>query len=201
MNNLQTFNFEQFGRVRIVVRDGEPWFVAKDVCDILGHTNVTVALQMLDDDEKDFLTRASNPKKSLGSLGGEGREGGAQSLNIVSESGLYTLIMRSNKPIAKPFRRWVTHEVLPAIRKTGRYVMPKKTYTKTEIEEAGKEFFTECYREGGVELYLKRRHPDRYEECIDPRKRAEPVTLLTRPEKRWLEEIESVEFLTKENRL
>lgn len=124
MNELmERFNFEQTA-VRAVEKDGEPWFVAKDVCDILGHTNVSIALQMLDDDEKDIVTRESDPKRSLGSLGGEGREGGAQKLTIVSESGLYALIMRSNKPEAKAFRRWVTHEMLPAIRKTGGYRVP-----------------------------------------------------------------------------
>ena len=87
--------------------DGTPWFVLKDVCDVLEHTNPSVAIEILEDDERS--------KKSLG------RQGSAW---VISESGLYTLIMRSNKPEAKAFRRWVTHEVLPALRKTGRYVMP-----------------------------------------------------------------------------
>lgn len=92
-------------QVRTITDDqGEPWWVAKDVCSILGHTNPTMALTTLDDDER--------AKKSLG------RQGEA---NCVNESGLYTLIIRSNKPQAKAFRKWITSEVLPAIRRTGSY--------------------------------------------------------------------------------
>ncbi|MHB1350097.1 MAG: BRO-N domain-containing protein [Desulfobulbaceae bacterium] len=97
--------------VRLVIDErGEPWFVAKDVCDILELVNSREALKGLDDDEL-----ASEKLTS----GGQLRE-----MNLVSESGLYTLVIRSNKPQAKPFRRWVTHEVLPSIRKTGSYSLP-----------------------------------------------------------------------------
>ena len=110
--NMQVFNYES-NKVRIVNgENGEPWFVAKDVCDILELTNPTEALKALDDDEKMTL-RISE--------GHSGQRGGAQSLNAINESGLYTLIMRSNKPEAKKFRKWVTSEVLPSIRKTGGY--------------------------------------------------------------------------------
>jgi len=93
--------------VRVIEKDGEPWFVAKDICDILDLNNVGEALRPLDEDEltSEFLMS-----------GGQRRE-----MKLISESGLYTLIIRSNKPQAKPFRRWVTKEVLPAIRKTGGY--------------------------------------------------------------------------------
>ncbi len=92
--------------IRIVMRDEQPWWIAKDVCDVLGHTNPTVALDGLDNDERSkfFL----------------GRQGEA---NIINESGLYALILRSNKPRAKKFRKWVTSEVLPSLRQTGRYEM------------------------------------------------------------------------------
>jgi prophage antirepressor-like protein len=95
--------------VRAVLRDGEPWFVAADVCAALelDHT----ALRRLDDDEKG--------RDSIPTLGGE------QSVGIVNESGLYSLVLGSRKPEAKQFKRWVTSEVLPAIRKTGQYVAPK----------------------------------------------------------------------------
>ena len=93
--------------VRTVVINQEPYFVAKDVCDILGLTDTSMALKSLDDDEK--LTQ-----KIFGS--GQNRK-----MWLVSESGLYALIMRSNKPEAKAFRKWVTKEVLPAIRKKGYY--------------------------------------------------------------------------------
>jgi len=103
MPEITPFCFEDVV-VRTLIIDQEPWFVAADVCAVLEHTNPTMAIESLDDDER--------AKKSLG------RQGDA---NIISESGLYTLIIRSNKPQAKPFRRWVTREVLPAIRKTGSY--------------------------------------------------------------------------------
>jgi prophage antirepressor-like protein len=111
-NELTPFFFEN-GTMRTTVRDGEPWFVAKDVCDILGITNSRDALaKMLDDDEQGvetFYTRSES--------GVEQR----RELNIVNESGLYNLIFRSNKPEARAFRKWVTSTVLPAIRKTGQY--------------------------------------------------------------------------------
>lgn len=105
-NKIQAFDFNERA-VRCIMKDGEPWWVAKDVCDILELNNITEALRGLDEDE---LT--SEILKS----GGQGRE-----MRLVSESGLYTLILRSNKPEARAFRRWVTHEVLPTLRKTGHY--------------------------------------------------------------------------------
>lgn len=104
-NQIQVFDKEEFGKIRTVVFNGEPWFVAKDVCDILGTTNPTMAMDGLEDFER--------AKFNLG------RQGDA---NIISESGFYTLVLRSRKPIAKPFRIWVTSEVLPSIRKTGKYI-------------------------------------------------------------------------------
>lgn len=96
--------------VRIVEVAGQPAWVARDVCDALGLTNVSEALSGLDDDEK---TTISNPDSRPGM--------GAQSLLVVFEPGLYSLILRSRKPRAKTFKRWVTHEVLPEIRRTGGY--------------------------------------------------------------------------------
>ena len=93
--------------VRVVMVDGEPWFVAKDVCDILGLGNVSWALNSLDSDEKG-ITRSDTL-------------GGSQSLLTVNESGLYALIFKSKKPQAKAFQKWVTSVVLPSIRKTGGY--------------------------------------------------------------------------------
>ena len=96
--------------VRIVDRDGEPWCVAKDVCAVLEIAKVDSAIRSLDEDEKDA--------HSMSTLGG------VQEMSIVSEAGLYSLVLRSRKPEAKAFKRWVTHEVLPSIRKTGAYVAP-----------------------------------------------------------------------------
>ena len=102
-NKIQAFDFNERA-VRCIMKDGEPWWVAKDVCDVLELSNPTMALEGLDEDER--------AKFRLG------RQGEA---NIINESGLYTLILRSNKPEARSFRRWVTHEVLPTLRKTGHY--------------------------------------------------------------------------------
>ena len=106
---LQVFQNAEFGKIRVVEKDGEPWFVAVDVCDILDLSNPTIAVSRLDNDER--------AKFSLG------RQGDA---TIVNEPGLYTLILGSRKPEAKAFKRWVTHEVIPAIRKYGAYMTPEK---------------------------------------------------------------------------
>ncbi|MCP4155667.1 MAG: hypothetical protein GY757_48530, partial [bacterium] len=102
------FRFES-NEVRTLTIDGNPWFVAKDVCNVITNARDTLA-KSLDDDEKG-VENIYTP-------------GGPQQIAVISESGLYTLILRSNKPAAKPFRRWVTSEVLPAIRKTGSYQQP-----------------------------------------------------------------------------
>ena len=108
MNELQVFNNAMFGNVRIILQDNEPWFVAKDVCDCLEINNSRQALSRLDDDEKNSVILndgiPGNPEKS-----------------IVNEYGLYSLVLSSRKPEAKEFKRWITHEVLPALRRTGNY--------------------------------------------------------------------------------
>ena len=115
---LQLFQNDNFGTIRTVILDGEPWFVAKDVCDILGTTNPTMAMDGLEPFER--------TKFNLG------RQGEA---NIISESGFYSLVLRSRKPIAKPFRIWVTSEVLPAIRKTGKYIAPSKNKVESMLSD------------------------------------------------------------------
>lgn len=108
MNNLQIFNSPEFGQVRTIQQNGEPWFVGKDVAEILGYTNPSKALVDHVDDE-DKLNNDS--LSSLGQRGGW----------LINESGLYSLILSSKMPKAKEFKRWVTSEVIPAIRKTGKY--------------------------------------------------------------------------------
>jgi len=119
MNELTVFQFKEDREIRTLERDGEPWFVAKDVCDILGLANSRDALaKMLDDDEagvENFYVRSENGVM-------QNRE-----MNIINESGLYNLIFRSNKPEAKAFRKWVTSKVLPSIRKKGYYASPQLT--------------------------------------------------------------------------
>lgn len=121
---LSTFNFENQS-IRALVINNEPWFVVKDLCDTLGITNPSKAILNLDDDEK-MISTDSNLK--LGSAGN-----GAQSLALVSESGMYTLILRCRDAVKKGsiphrFRKWVTSEVLPQIRKTG-------SYSKTTVDQ------------------------------------------------------------------
>ncbi len=116
MNELQIFNNSEFGQIRTVTKDNDPWFVAKDVCEALKHTNPTMAMQMLEEDER--------TKLSLGRAG---------ETNVISESGLYTLIIKSNLPNAKKFRKWVTSEVLPSIRKSGGYIAGQEEMTDTEL--------------------------------------------------------------------
>jgi prophage antirepressor-like protein len=118
MKELSIFQHPDFGTVRNMVIKGEPWFVAKDVCDILGLTNSRKATAGLDDEEKG-VTISDTP-------------GGQQSLTIINESGLYSLIMQSRKPEAKAFKKWVTSEVLPSIRKYGYYISPTAQLSRKE---------------------------------------------------------------------
>ena len=107
MSDLIPFDYD--GRpVRTVQIDGEPWFVGRDVCAVLDIADARASLNLLDEDERD----------SIPVIDAMGRE---QRTIIINEPGLYSLILRSRKPEAKPFKRWITHEVLPAIRKTGSY--------------------------------------------------------------------------------
>lgn len=107
MNEVTIFENEQFGAVRTMMIDDEPWFVAADVCKALEYTNVAMTLNRLDDDEKG-INSIYTP-------------GGMQNLWTINESGLYRLVLGSRKPEAKEFKRWVVHDVLPSIRKHGLY--------------------------------------------------------------------------------
>ena len=110
-NELQIFNNSDFGNIRVVENSGEPWFVGKDVAEVLGYTNPSKALA----DHVDTEDKLNNETLlSLGQRGGW----------LINESGLYSLILSSKLPSAKKFKRWVTSEVLPAIRKTGSYNLP-----------------------------------------------------------------------------
>ena len=107
-NEVTVFENDQFGSIRTIIRDGEPWFVGADVCRALELGDTHKAVERLDDDEKG---RSSIPTP-----------GGAQELLVVNEPGLYALVLGSRKQEAKSFRRWITHEVIPAIRKHGGYL-------------------------------------------------------------------------------
>lgn len=111
MTDIKIFESKEFGQVRSVLRDGDPWFVAADVCRVLEIANPTDAIKRLDDDER--------ARFNLGHPMGE--------TNIVNEPGLYSLVLGSRKPEAKAFKRWITHDVIPSIRKTGQYQAKPKS--------------------------------------------------------------------------
>jgi anti-repressor protein len=134
MNDLTIHNFKGWD-VRTVIIDGDPWFVAVDVCNVLGLYNPSDAIKRLEFDEKSTIDLAE----------------GKPTLNIISEAGLYSFIMRSEKSEAKAFRKWITHDVLPSIRKHGMYATPAtveamiadpdfaiKTFTALKEERAGR---------------------------------------------------------------
>ena len=116
MNELQIFNSEEFGEVRTVVLNSEPMFCLVDVCKALDIKNATDVAKRLDDDERTRLN-----------LGRQGET------NFVTESGLYAVILRSDKPNAKKFRKWITGEVLPSIRKNGGYIAGQETLSDEEL--------------------------------------------------------------------
>lgn len=122
MNELQIFNSPEFGQVRTVTIDGEPWFVGKDVATALGYSNPSNAVVThVDDEDKttySFQVSGSNYKSKA---------------TLINESGLYSLVLSSKLPTAKKFKHWITSEVLPAIRKTGGYIANAETMTDAEI--------------------------------------------------------------------
>lgn len=126
MNELQIFNNEEFGEIRTVIVDEKPMFCLVDICNALEISNPSKVAQRLDDDERTKLE-----------LGRQGET------NFITESGLYAVILRSDKPNAKKFRKWVTSEVLPSIRKTGSYNKPMTTAEKIQLLAQGNEELSE----------------------------------------------------------
>jgi anti-repressor protein len=125
VTEIQPFTFPTTGQtVRTVVINDEPWFVASDLAAILGYRDAFNALRILEEDEK-----GTHPVST---------PGGEQLASVVSEAGLYALALRSTLDNAKPFRRWVTHDVIPAIRKTGSYSLPRE-YSRLELIDMARE--------------------------------------------------------------
>lgn len=125
MNDLQIFNNAEFGEIRTVVIEGEPYFVAKDITDRLGFLNGRKAIADHVDEDDKGVTKCYT-------------HGGIQDMTVINESGLFSLILSSKLPEAKKFRRWVTSEVLPTIRRTGGYNLPQ-TYQEALRELADKQ--------------------------------------------------------------
>ena len=136
-NEIQVFENTDFGDVRVVEHNGEPYFVAKEVCDILGYTNSRKAIADHVDEEDKGVTKCDTP-------------GGKQNLTIINESGLYSLIIGSKLPEAKQFKRWVTSEVLPSIRKTGKY-SARKEPDEAKLLNAKARFARELQRIANIE--------------------------------------------------
>lgn len=120
MNNLTVFENPEFGAIRTVELDGEPWLVGKDVAEALGYTNPRKALADHVDDEDKGVTKCYTP-------------GGDQDMTIINESGLYSLVLSSKLPTARKFRRWVTSEVIPSIRRSGGYIAGQKELSPEEL--------------------------------------------------------------------
>lgn len=133
-NDFELFNNKNLGSVRTALdQDGNIWFVAKDVCDVLGIVNNRDAMSRLDEDEKDTI----DPHIfTVGNTDTENRRG--SELSIINESGMYTLVLTSRKPQAKEFKKWLTHEVIPTIRQHGGYIYGQEmleTKDQKEIKE------------------------------------------------------------------
>lgn len=123
MDGIKTFTNKEFGTVRTIVKDGEPWFVGKDVAEILGYKETAKAIR----------THICAEDKGVSVLD---TPGGQQKITLINESGLYSLILGSKLPKAKTFKRWVTSEVLPTIRKTGGYVVNDEMFINTYLPNA-----------------------------------------------------------------
>lgn len=120
MNELKVFNNPDFGTIRTLELNGEPWFVGKDVAEVLGYSDTAQAIRKHTDAEEKGVVEMTTP-------------GGRQPITIINESGLYSLILSSKLPTAKKFKRWVTSEVLPSIRKTGGYIAGQETMSTEEL--------------------------------------------------------------------
>ena len=120
MNNLQLFNNPDFGEIRALELDGQPWFIGKEIAHALGYKDTVNALKSHVDAEDKRGWRITTP-------------GGTQEMTIINESGLYSLVLSSKLPSAKQFKRWVTSEVLPSIRKSGGYINGQETMSPEEL--------------------------------------------------------------------
>ena len=159
-NKLMIFENEAFGKVRTLNLNGEPWFVAADVCKALELGNPSMTVERLDDDEKGIST--------IDTLGGK------QRMAIINEPGLYSLVITSRKPEAKAFKRWITHEVIPAIRKHGAYMTDSLLDALEAHPEAVPEYLNRLRSENARNRELTRRlrlalpKAEYYDAFVDP---------------------------------
>lgn len=159
-NKLMIFENEAFGKVRTLNLNGEPWFVAADVCKALELGNPSMTVERLDDDEKGIST--------IDTLGGK------QRMAIINEPGLYSLVITSRKPEAKAFKRWITHEVIPSIRKHGAYMTDSLLDALEAHPEAVPEYLSRLRSENARNRELNRRlrlalpKAEYYDAFVDP---------------------------------
>ena len=189
-NNLMIFENPEFGAVRSILIDGDPWFVAADVCKALELEKTNRALSRLDDDEKGAHS-VSTP-------------GGRQRMSIISESGLYSLILGSRKPEARAFKRWITHEVIPSIRKHGAYMTDSLLDALEAHPEAVPEYLNRLRSENARNRELTRRlrlalpKAEYYDAFVDP---ADCTNIRTTakelgvPEKQFTQYLEEKKYL------
>ena len=127
MNNLQIFENPEFGKIRTLEVEGEPWFVGKDVAEALGYSDTADALKKhVDEEDKQLFKPGEMPTLKMSNFGAY----------CINESGLYSLILSSKLPTAKKFKRWVTTEVIPSIRKNGGYIAGQENMTPEELMAA-----------------------------------------------------------------
>ena len=162
-NKIEVFKNEQFGEIRTALIENKPWFVAVDVCRALEIGNSSQAISRLDADEK-MITLISN----------EGNKRGNPNMTVVNEPGLYTLILSSRKPEAKAFKRWITHEVIPSIRKHGAYMTDSLLDALEAHPEAVPEYLNRLRSENARNRELTRRlrialpKAEYYDAFVDP---------------------------------
>ena len=192
-NKIEVFKNEQFGEIRTALIENEPWFVAVDVCKALEIGNSSQAISRLDADEK-MITLISN----------EGNKRGNPNMTVVKEPGLYTLILSSRKPEAKAFKRWITHDVIPMIRKTGGYMtdslLERIQKEPAVIVEFAHALILEKNRVKALECELNTAKPkaDYYDAFINP---DDCTNIRTTAKEMKIPERKFVQFLLKEKYL
>lgn len=138
---IQIFESEQFGQIRTLTKDGEPWFVGKDIAEALGYSDTKSAINdHVDADDKQILQRRQNATLEIPNRG----------MTIINESGLYSLILSSKLETAKAFKRWVTAEVLPSIRKHGEYISPRKAQQRLGEVNSAARIIRQTLKEAGM---------------------------------------------------
>ncbi|TDT63397.1 BRO family protein [Fonticella tunisiensis] len=160
MNNLQIFKNTEFGQIRVIEKDGQPWFVGKDVAEALGYKDTADAIKRHVDEDDKGAGEIPTP-------------GGIQAMILINESGLYSLVLSSKLESAKKFKRWVTSEVLPTIRKTGGYVSNDDMFINTYLpfaDESTKVMFKstlEIVRKQNEQIQLMKPKVDYFDALVE----------------------------------